>query len=446
MQVTTKRLWLTAAAALLIVMTMSQSAFAAGWWKENNNDTINVLAGTATSTADSILWSSASSNPRPTAADDSTLYQYNTPHAGFSTASNRCKTCHAVHGARDVSYRLLRDASRTQECNYCHMGPAGASALRLYALDDLGYSVQGEHTLGSTLVPDSNIQGGTNGNGNLPDRGGPYDPDTNKQGLYCYSCHSVHGANIVRGVGRWEEKILRNDPAMNGGNADNGLQDGIAGRIFKREDGATIDMSLVMRDPEDPLYRDWTEGPSNGYARDAEVKKAFCADCHTKNYNFRVNINEFDDGSDLFGNGPETPGQDYSLNKQAHPMNDNGELDMGGGAGNSGYKQVSSTGFFVEWCGSCHTAADAASQKEITIKSPNTGGDPWGQTWRVVGFPHQGTTPKFFRPGYDTGGNDRDATQTNDAYEAIPRMDSQICQQCHASGGGGWGVGETTGF
>lgn len=395
--------------ALLAVFMLGsvQSAWAVGWWKENTNDTINEVANNGVTSADVAYWKDAVDNSGASS-----------PHGNFSTTSNKCKTCHAVHGALSDSFRLLKDVSRVEECNYCHMGPAGASSRRLYALDDLGFSVRGEHTLGSTQVPDSDVNGGSK-YGLLPDRGGPYSASS-EQVLYCYACHSVHGAFTIQNDSQWASKILRQDPAANGGNADNGLLDYLRGSILTREDGETVDMSAMdPNDLDDFLMKDALDSG-------AQVKAAFCGDCHNKNYNFRMNIESAGVDFRLANGVNNVIGQDYTLNRQTHPMNDNQFLDVAGGAGTLGETRVSKSGFTVEWCGVCHTGE----------ANYGVGGlDPWGTGYIVVGFPHQSKGNKLFEKGFGDDGievpvSSRDATQTNDAYESVDNMD-WVCMQCH---------------
>lgn len=407
-------------AKILIVSVLVQimmfglvpSAWAVGWWKENTNDTINEVANNGVTSADVAYWKNAVDNSGASS-----------PHGSFSTTSNKCKTCHAVHGALSDSFRLLKNVDRAEECNYCHMGPAGASNKRLYALDDLGFSVRGEHTLGSTQVPDSDVNGGSE-YGLLPDRGGPYSA-SNEQVLYCYACHSVHGAYTLQNDAAWATKILRQDPANNGGDANNGLLDYLRGSILTREDGETLDMAVMVAD--DPSYlQDFVE--KDTMTTGAQVKAAFCGDCHNKNYNFRLNIAFAGDDFRLKNGVINVVGQDYTLNRQTHPMNDNQFLDAAGGAGAFGPTRVSKTNFTVEWCGVCH-----AGEKNY---GPG-GSDPWGTGYIIAGFPHQSKGNKLMDKGF--GGDisegplsPRDATQTNDAYEALNNMD-YICLQCHDS-------------
>ncbi|MHB9003613.1 MAG: hypothetical protein ACYC6C_06055, partial [Coriobacteriia bacterium] len=43
------------------------------------------------------------------------------PHGGYTTATTKCKVCHAVHEAQMGGEVLLR-STIADACNYCHVG------------------------------------------------------------------------------------------------------------------------------------------------------------------------------------------------------------------------------------------------------------------------------------------------------------------------------------
>lgn len=88
--------------------------------------------------------------------EDGTMYTTN-PHGGYTTTSNNCKTCHAVHRANG-SFALLRVDNADEACNYCHIGANRHSDLEAYFNGSEGiYSTNG-HTIGSGKeIPDSSV-------------------------------------------------------------------------------------------------------------------------------------------------------------------------------------------------------------------------------------------------------------------------------------------------
>ena len=427
----------------MFVLSMAGNAWAAGWWRENPNDTINTVAGNGAegglgqSTTD--IWSDRDVLPAGATS----------PHGGFASTSNLCKTCHAVHGALSDSFRLLKNNNRADECKYCHQGPAAASKYRLYAYQDLGITVRGEHTLGSTQVPDSGLAGNgvtvdnTLAYGTVPDRG-TYAGDGTTPTLFCFSCHSVHGAFTIEdaAVGWWTKRILRSDPGILSGNgstynADTGLTPANVGKLGYG-DGTQIDLTGDTQ----------TVGSVQGVGSvktNNTIRAGFCGGCHTKNYNFRQN---------------EASGQDYSLQRGSHPLNTDGTLEVGGGAGVSGVAKASWTN--AAWCGSCHAApieyggsatsdADAVSGFYPGAQGTDFNGDatdPWNAgagSFYAAGFPHQSESNKLLFDDVQEGAG-LAAGITNDAYRAIDGMDG-VCEKCHTEdgtfGGADGGVGDS---
>jgi len=86
-----------------------------------------------------------------------------TPHGGYTTSTNKCKVCHAVHGASGSGEKLLR-TTVTDACKYCHVD-ANFSIKRVYG--DGGYAT---NYMVDAPQGHSNVLGG------------------------CGSCHQVHAA------------------------------------------------------------------------------------------------------------------------------------------------------------------------------------------------------------------------------------------------------------
>lgn len=305
---------------------------------------------------------------------------FQSPHAGFSTTSNLCKTCHAVHNADRFSYRLLKSGSlnfeagpdrsagegsaegagnaRATECMYCHDASAGLTVKKPYDLSISGITVRGEHTLGASVVPDSDINGG----GNLANR------DAAGEGavLQCYQCHSVHGANTI-GAGysasdsieSWDTKILRLDPAGDGS-------------VLAKGSGG-----LTAADWESELSSD-----------PAAVRTGFCVDCHNLNPNWA-----------------RTPDDTDRPNKSSHPQ----------GRGLDGLMQVNnSTSIGValhldvkQGCRGCHAAGNGS------LGAGN--------------FPHQSQGWKLMWNSYTTT---KIGEGAGDPQRVTPGMD-KTCLFCH---------------
>ncbi len=366
--------------SLLILLTMlllalPSQAIAGGWWQIDASDTVG-----------NGVWSAQE--------DNST---YGSPHGGFSSTSNLCKTCHAVHMAGESSYKMLKDGTtdetRTQgewnviasaptgkgnrratECMYCHDATSGATSKKPYELAILpGETVRGEHTLGATAIPDSGVNNIGSETGIL----GRRDPAAGQgRVLQCWQCHSVHGANTIGStnavegnvydasdaVESWNTKILRLDPANDGSVLAKG-SGGLSAAVWQGE----LD----------------TDG--------AAVRTGFCADCHNLNPNWEIDSDDTTRPNNR--SHPQGPGTDslmevYGTTKAvaAHPLERMG-------------------------CRGCHFA---------TVGDSGNG---------VSRFPHQSRGWKLlFDEATMTGGT---SDLAGDPQRIIPGMDT-ICLSCHA--------------
>ncbi|MCK4267379.1 MAG: hypothetical protein KAX16_01000, partial [Actinomycetia bacterium] len=285
-------------AVVFSVVFGSATAHAGGWFKSSTTDTVG----------DS-YWKDGS--PETNATDTVT------PHLGFSTTSNQCRVCHAVHLSGDESYRLLKDGtssetrtsgeltftpentgvantgkgnSRSTECMYCHDSDSGASSKRPYDLSiGTTKTVRGEHSLGATWIPDSSVNDTVtpeDGRGVLPRK----EPGAADSVLDCYQCHSVHGAKIltnITGFG-WGEiqpidnYILREDPAGNGGDANTGIDS-----IRPPWDSSASAYKWVNDQSKDTST--YPSQDATAYLASSiwkyEVQVAWCGDCHNENPN-----------------------------------------------------------------------------------------------------------------------------------------------------------------
>ena len=321
---------------------------------------------------------------------------YESPHGGFSTKSNRCRVCHAVHMAGDDSWRLLRDGTevngekrgmdRASECNYCH-GQTGATEKRPYRAKD--YPVLGEHTIGSTVIPD-----------------GSSSSAIANTGLMCGNCHSVHGsgtldlATVPVETGMWGMKILRLDPNQDG----NDLSSDATGAASQTE----------MEN------RFWATASN------------FCGDCHDQNPNW--NTTEDPSGAAPSGraNGRshvQGPTADGSLEVYGATMTvaNWGSLTVGGTGNDTGTESPQNT---QAGCRGCHNA-------------PNTGNKSEEATASESAFPHQSKGAKLLFDSFTQDNATQQAALStdgytgllrNDATRILPRMD-QLCGKCHIEGG-----------
>ncbi len=179
-----KRFFFILAATCVLILAMASVAFASGYNPYEATSTAGSSIGGYTRTADTQIYTT-------------------NPHGGYSATSNKCKTCHAVHGATGT-YKLLRATSADDACDFCHVG-AGAHTNKLvygYASDNpetAPTAINNGHTIGHAYSPSAPI----------PDSTGTAAAATGT--LVCNRCHSVHGAKAI-GFGDGKRMILRNNP------------------------------------------------------------------------------------------------------------------------------------------------------------------------------------------------------------------------------------------
>lgn len=406
-----KKLFFVSLLAVFLVSLMSSVALAGGWTSisytetHDPNDEI-VPNGIA-------IWNPLDDGAGGVGNDEATR----SPHGSFSSTSNRCRVCHAVHMAGTASWRLLRDGTavsgedrgmdRASECNYCH-GMTGATRKRPWRPKT--YVIKGEHTLGSNDIPDDN------------DTNGAASDFAGTATLSCGSCHTVHGAGSLAETTansgdpateteQWKTRILRADPNGDGST----LAEGYNGRSTASEMAA------------------------NKYA----TLSNFCGDCHNKNPNW--NTSE-DPSIESPRANPESHVQGPTANGQLEVYGTTttvanwGSLDLNGDGGTLEPQNTQ------RGCRGCH-AADNSGNVASNVWDVDTTGS-------ASAWPHQTKGSKLLFDTFTEGVTETVANRTgggvdgvlNDATRILPRMD-QLCGKCHRNGGdingGTEGVGKT---
>ncbi|MHB8841637.1 MAG: hypothetical protein ACYC56_07595 [Candidatus Aquicultor sp.] len=119
----------------------------------------------------------------------------NTPHGGYTTTTNKCQECHAVHLATG-SYMLTRANKRAETCDFCHNygGPGVGTDVMMNAE---GHGLDATQTASTTITaPDDTIPS--------------YQVQTAKWG--CLECHSVHDNQTVKLTGETSTYLLKSNP------------------------------------------------------------------------------------------------------------------------------------------------------------------------------------------------------------------------------------------
>lgn len=164
-----KRGFVLALLAVSMVFAMTATAFANPGDAKPNTYTeaggVGVAGGSAWTykdNSDSVAKTEGSYNTfEATAtapANNAGLGIYTTnPHGGYSTTSNKCKTCHAVHRANGA-FALMRVDNVDDACNYCHIGSHRHASKEAYFGGSNGIYSSNGHTIGSGKeIPDSSI-------------------------------------------------------------------------------------------------------------------------------------------------------------------------------------------------------------------------------------------------------------------------------------------------
>ena len=113
------------------------------------------------------------------------------PHGGYTTTTNKCADCHAVHYAAG-SFMLMRANSREAACDYCH-GGGGGSTINIQMDND--YRTGSYDMAQSSAITTTTMGYGT---GHTLGYQGEAPADINPAyssaaGFACFDCHTPHG-------------------------------------------------------------------------------------------------------------------------------------------------------------------------------------------------------------------------------------------------------------
>jgi cytochrome c553 len=405
-----KKMFILSMLVVTVLFLMSGVALAGGWTKVVYSDTTTTHDPDGTRAADTTLGLWNPDTATGTVGSAEAADGRDNPHGGFSSATNRCRVCHAVHGAGEKSWRLLASGevygesegttdfqeslknygiNRATECNYCH-GNDGVTVLRPYRLKS--WDVKGEHTLQSGTVK-------------IPDSG----DDQFTSGFSCGNCHSVHGANTLE-------------------YADAGGQ----------YDAGDWGLKILKKEPNTAEIRtnDTTGMASSDYTVDA-VRSNFCAHCHDRNPNWNAS-------------DPVDP-DDRRANAQSHvqgPAAD-GLLEVYGTADttvaafaeNDTYNNDEADGVTLgtdaqEGCRSCHRASELGNSADIG-QGDADGDEGTDMLTADSAFPHQSTGTKFLFDDYTEGDQNgqTDAQEDNMDPDRVSEQMDQLCAGCHTNKG-----------
>lgn len=184
------------------------------------------------------------------------------PHGGYTTSTDKCKVCHAVHGAAVSGQRLLRSEA-ANACTFCHI-TGGFAIDQPYGIDETGYTIDYENNHASSH------------------EGSTY--------AGCQSCHSVHGSDTEDTAAFAPGKILRDDPG--GAVAPGGVtsMNEFCVDCHDNRSGAGCGADACHNGgtggPQDHVYVNTEDGGTSHVMTAADGTRAFidssdCRDCHS---------------------------------------------------------------------------------------------------------------------------------------------------------------------
>jgi len=110
------------------------------------------------------------------------------PHGSYSVTTDRCDTCHNIHGGTGATFKLQPGATVADTCFACHDGTGGQGVYGAIKART-GVNPTGTHPVVSTsTVPGGNALTGQSSTVAFKGSGGK---------LTCTDCHSAHGNDLV---------------------------------------------------------------------------------------------------------------------------------------------------------------------------------------------------------------------------------------------------------
>jgi predicted CXXCH cytochrome family protein len=330
------------------------------------------------------------------------------PHGGFSAATDFCQQCHSVHNAPS-DYALLWQNTVTATCNTCHAINGGGGLSPVDSNNLIGdptvngakllmgttsmrssYDVASppvSHTIGKALSPD-NIQMMTSGWAYGAFSATTWSGRRTADGLQCTSCHEPHGdfgqlINSPTGVVRTFANELDVNPTGTGSLTDK--QTFAEGTLFYFNNAIRQlhrDVDATTGTPDTVAWESCIKGTVTAVADAVDTVGATACQYLTTTDSEGQTVS-------LYG---------YKL-LTAYPNHDYTGSVLGGGGGES-WGLDSRTHDMARWCGTCHPKEVPSEYSGGTFHNHPTGctachGNP--SDGSSSDFPHTSTFSKFLK-------------------------------------------------
>ncbi len=343
------------------------------------------------------------------------IRSYQGPHGGYTTTTNKCQDCHAVHLASGA-FMLMRSDTRENACDFCHAG-GGGSAINIqmdnsYDADGLVASNSDGQGTGHTI--------GYRGLSPLDIKPAYWDT----MGMVCFDCHTPHGAS---------QRVLTtfaNPGRRLGGTSVSAVYAGDT-LLVTSLDPAGIELSTYAGG----TGAFW--GPAVGEGNLVSVEDGVVTEhaiFPTGRFlllaNPHTTPNEFAEDT-VTGTDPGSPTQ-LGHNKIAidwdDPLGPTDSSDTGEQDATHGGDYFGSVGLLTvsEFCTDCHDGAGGASTQSATVWQ-RTGDDGLGGAY-VTAYSHDSQPRGYLRQMIlEPGGTAHNPDGTDDNY-------GPNCRQCHIGG------------